>query len=147
MNTISFSNAFKSLMATLGAKTTDSNYAVPLVNKTSGAPQGFMGMSNLASVLGVRNEHVIISANSSYTINKGQNTAVLFCWANTATTSKPAIILCGRNTLDVHVASEAIRVNEEAPGTICILNNNGNILVKNTNSSANLNFAYHLFLT
>lgn len=53
MNTISFSNAFKSLIATLGAKTTDSNYAVPLVNKTSGAPQGFMDMSNLASVLGV----------------------------------------------------------------------------------------------
>ena len=52
MNTISFSNAFKSLMATLGAKTTDSNYAVPLVNKTSGAPQGFMDMSSLASVLG-----------------------------------------------------------------------------------------------
>lgn len=39
-------------MATLGAKTTDSNYAVPLVNKTSGAPQGFMDMSSLASVLG-----------------------------------------------------------------------------------------------
>ena len=53
MNTISFRDAFKSLMATLGAKTTDSNYAVPLVNKTSGAPQGFMDMSSLASVLGV----------------------------------------------------------------------------------------------
>jgi hypothetical protein len=40
-------------MATLGAKTTDRNYAVPLVNKTSGDPQGFMDMSSLASVLGV----------------------------------------------------------------------------------------------
>ena len=52
MDKILFSNSFKNLMVALGAKTSDSSYAVPLINKTSGAPQGYMEMSALASVLG-----------------------------------------------------------------------------------------------
>lgn len=52
MITDSLSNGIKELFAALGAKTSDSNYAVPLLNKTNGTPQGMMDMSSLASVLG-----------------------------------------------------------------------------------------------
>jgi len=52
MNTISFLNAMKEVFSTLGAKTSDSNYGVALLDKTSGEPKGLMGMSDLASVLG-----------------------------------------------------------------------------------------------
>lgn len=45
-------NGLKSLFSTLGAKTSDSNYGVALLDKTSGEPKGLMGMSDLASVLG-----------------------------------------------------------------------------------------------
>lgn len=45
-------NGLKSLFSTLGAKTSDSNYGVALLDKTSGEPKGLMGMSSLASVLG-----------------------------------------------------------------------------------------------
>lgn len=45
-------NGLKSLFSTLGAKTSDSNYGVALLDKTSGEPKGLMGMSALASVLG-----------------------------------------------------------------------------------------------
>ena len=48
-------DGLKSLFSTLGAKTSDSNYAVGLYDKTSGEPKGLMGMSDLQSVLGVRN--------------------------------------------------------------------------------------------
>lgn len=44
----------KDLFHTLGAKTSDSNYAVGLYDKTSGEPKGMMGMSDLSSVLGVK---------------------------------------------------------------------------------------------
>lgn len=53
MDKILFSNSFKNMLVALGAKTSDSSYAVPVINKMSGAPQGFMEMSALASVLGV----------------------------------------------------------------------------------------------
>lgn len=46
-------NGMKSLFFSLGAKTSDSNYAVGLYDKTSAEPKGLMGMSDLASVLGV----------------------------------------------------------------------------------------------
>lgn len=46
-------NGMKSLFSSLGAKTSDSNYGVALLDKTSGEPKGLMGMSDLASVLGV----------------------------------------------------------------------------------------------
>lgn len=45
-------NGMKSLFSSLGAKTSDSNYGVALLDKTSGEPKGLMGMSDLASVLG-----------------------------------------------------------------------------------------------
>ena len=45
-------NGMKSLFSSLGAKTSDSNYAVGLYDKTSAEPKGIMAMSNLASVLG-----------------------------------------------------------------------------------------------
>lgn len=53
MDTISGLNAIKSVFAALGAKTSDSNYGVALLDKTSGEPKGLMGMSDLASLLGV----------------------------------------------------------------------------------------------
>ena len=43
----------KSLFSSLGAKTSDSNYAVGLFDKTSAEPKGIMDMASLASVLGV----------------------------------------------------------------------------------------------
>lgn len=45
-------NSLKSLFSSLGAKTSDNNYAVGLFDKTNGEPKGMMGMSDLASVLG-----------------------------------------------------------------------------------------------
>ena len=45
-------NTIKNVFAALGAKTSDSNYGVALLDKTSGEPKGLMGMSDLASVLG-----------------------------------------------------------------------------------------------
>lgn len=46
-------NTIKNVFSALGAKTSDSNYGVALLDKTSGEPKGLMGMSDLASVLGV----------------------------------------------------------------------------------------------
>lgn len=42
----------KNVFAALGAKTSDSNYGVALLDKTTAEPKGLMGMSDLASVLG-----------------------------------------------------------------------------------------------
>lgn len=55
MDTITTLNAIKSVFSGLGAKTSDSSYAVPLVDSSSAEPKGFMSMANLASVLGVKN--------------------------------------------------------------------------------------------
>ena len=52
-------NGMKSLFFSLGAKTSDSNYAVGLYDKTSAEPKGLMGMSDLASVLGVKQSYDI----------------------------------------------------------------------------------------
>ena len=52
MDQITSLNMIKSVFAALGAKTTDSNYAVPVVNKTTAEPKGYMDMASLASVLG-----------------------------------------------------------------------------------------------
>lgn len=49
--TDSLLNGLKSLFSGLGAKTTDSNYAVPLVNKSNAEPAGYMEMSNLATLM------------------------------------------------------------------------------------------------
>ena len=53
--TDSLLNGVKSLFSGLGAKTTDSNYAVPLVNKNDATPTGYMTMANIAAVLGAAN--------------------------------------------------------------------------------------------
>ena len=45
-------NMIKAVFAALGAKTSDSNYAVPLLSKTTAEPKGYMDMASLASVLG-----------------------------------------------------------------------------------------------
>ena len=45
-------NGMKDLFSSLGAKTSDSNYAVGLFDKTSAEPKGIMDMASLASVLG-----------------------------------------------------------------------------------------------
>ena len=65
----SLSNGIKELFAALGAKTSDSNYAVPLLNKTNGTPLGMMDMSSLASVLGatnIRNRMAISDMNEQW---------------------------------------------------------------------------------
>ena len=79
-------NGLKSLFSTLGAKTSDSNYGVALLDKTSGEPKGLMGMSALASVLGglpkvtdvptnldtaVKQGVYILNGSCSYTHNYG----------------------------------------------------------------------------
>lgn len=46
-------NSIKEIFSSLGAKTSDSNYAVALLDKTSAEPKGMMDFANLASVLGV----------------------------------------------------------------------------------------------
>ena len=48
-------NTIKNVFAALGAKTSDDNYGVALLDKTSGEPKGLMGIGDLASVLGVVN--------------------------------------------------------------------------------------------
>ena len=53
MNKIKIINAIKGVFSALGAKTSDSNYAVALLDKTSAEPKGMMDFANLASVLGV----------------------------------------------------------------------------------------------
>ncbi len=52
MDKILSKDTIKNVFAALGAKTSDSNYGVALLDKTSGEPKGFMGISDLASVLG-----------------------------------------------------------------------------------------------
>ena len=42
----------KNVFAALGAKTSNDNYGVALLDKTTAEPKGLMGMSDLASVLG-----------------------------------------------------------------------------------------------
>lgn len=54
MNKTKIINAIKGVFSTLGAKTSDSNYAVALLDKTSAEPKGMMDFANLASVLGVQ---------------------------------------------------------------------------------------------
>ena len=51
MDKILSKDTIKNVFSALGAKTSDSNYGVALLDKTSGEPKGFMGMSDLASVL------------------------------------------------------------------------------------------------
>lgn len=45
-------NTIKNVFAALGAKTSDDNYGVALLDKTSGEPKGLMGIGELTSVLG-----------------------------------------------------------------------------------------------
>ena len=52
MADLSLVNALKTAFSALGAKTSDSNYAVGLFDETTAEPKGIMGMSDLASVLG-----------------------------------------------------------------------------------------------
>lgn len=55
-------NGMKDLFSSLGAKTSDSNYAVGLFDKTSAEPKGIMDMASLASVLGgITNEVKYVS--------------------------------------------------------------------------------------
>lgn len=50
MSTTTLSNALKSLNSQLGTnKTTDSNYAVQIMDKTSGEPKGGMGLENITA--------------------------------------------------------------------------------------------------
>ena len=71
-------NTIKNVFAALGAKTSDDNYGVALLDKTSGEPKGLMGMSDLASVLGVENNIITLQANASTQLSNFQYSLVLF---------------------------------------------------------------------
>ena len=45
-------NTIKNVFSALGAKTSDDNYGVALLDKTTAEPKGLMGMRDLASLLG-----------------------------------------------------------------------------------------------
>ena len=67
-------NTIKNVFAALGAKTSDSNYGVALLDKTTAEPKGLMGMSDLASVLGViapinAVQHIVYYSRSAYSEN------------------------------------------------------------------------------
>ena len=64
MADLSLVNALKTAFSALGAKTSDSNYAVGLFDKTTAEPKGIMGMSDLASVLGGMNYIRTITSNT-----------------------------------------------------------------------------------
>ena len=84
------SNGLKDLFAALGAKTSDSNYAVPLLNKTNGTPQGMMDMASLASVLGglLKCQSVRgfqgncndLDTGFAYYFEGGSNAPSIYCW-------------------------------------------------------------------
>ena len=70
MATITGLNMIKSVFAALGAKTSDSNYAVPLLNKTTAEPKGYMDMASLASVLG---DMILFSGANATVLNNGED--------------------------------------------------------------------------
>lgn len=51
MDKITTLNTLKNVFSALGAKTSDDNYGVALLDKTTAEPKGLMEMSDLASVL------------------------------------------------------------------------------------------------
>lgn len=65
------STGLKNLFISLGAsKTSDNNYAVPLLNATTKEPVGDMAISQLASVLGVNNvTYTWMYTNETYAAN------------------------------------------------------------------------------
>ena len=68
MDHITSLNMIKSIFAALGAKTSDINYAVPLLNKTTAEPKGYMDMASLASVLG---ERILFSGAGANVLDEG----------------------------------------------------------------------------
>ncbi len=143
---LELASGIKSIFNALGAKTSDSNYAVALLDKTTKQPAGVMDMSTLASVLGVYNQPSYIPSGSSITISKGKKTAILFCWANTAISTGPCILSFGRTALAQEVVSSLAIRTEEASGNVSVTcdSSSGDILVKNQTSIA-VNFMYNLF--
>lgn len=73
MDKILSKDTIKNVFAALGAKTSDSNYGVALLDKTSGEPKGFMGMSDLASVLGGLRSRGEYTGTSLNTLNTGES--------------------------------------------------------------------------
>ena len=91
MDTISTLNAIKGVFATLGAKTSNSNYAVPLVDKTSAEPKGFMEMANLASVLGA-DADIILNRNAEWNVSlfiQGKLRTGIYCFEAKTTDGFP----------------------------------------------------------
>lgn len=151
MDKILISNSFKNLLQSLGAKTSNSNYAVPVVTAgsgtTAGTPQGYMDMASLASVLGVIQDRVNIQSNSTLTIPKGKKAAVIMCWCNTATASAPLIAVCSRtSSIQAVIDSACIMVGQETTNFVgIVVDSDGNIVVYNKLNQI-ITFKYHLFL-
>ena len=61
----------KNVFAALGAKTSDSNYGVALLDKTTAEPKGLMGMRDLASVLGATATQIASSRNLDDILSPG----------------------------------------------------------------------------
>ena len=65
MNKILSIKTIKNVFAALGAKTSDDNYGVALLDKTTAEPKGLMGMGDLASVIGESGTFTIKTSNFS----------------------------------------------------------------------------------
>ena len=78
-------NTIKNVFSALGAKTSDSNYGVALLDKTSGEPKGMMDFANLASVLGA-NELIV---DNTYDANNMLNRGVVYRWNSSVPSNTP----------------------------------------------------------
>lgn len=141
----SFTEAIRDVLAGLLVNN-DKGTTINQIAAIASGDFGSITPANLASALGVlTNKTQPINSSSSFTIDKGDKTAVLYCWANTDTSSAPAIIMCARKSLTVHVDTTSLVVNQDISNAVCVNidSSTGNIIVKNNYSSAK-NFSYLL---
>ena len=113
-------NSLKSLFSSLGAKTSDNNYAVGLFDKTSGEPKGMMGMSDLASVLGVIKDRGTIYSDYQETV-----------------TDDGLYVVTGSNASDVLTDDGILLVSNSGAYRVKIGITYAKIAVKATNNSWN----------
>ena len=117
-------NTIKNVFAALGAKTSDNNYGVALLDKTTAEPQGLMGMSDLASVLGASwlvpfnvlgyTDEQMVKVASNY-----DEAFLGFSWGSSTATNRPSKIDSGGVllTLPGPVGSSSLRIQFVFDGT------------------------------
>ena len=111
MATITGLNMIKSVFAALGAKTSDSNYAVPLLNKTTAEPKGYMDMASLASVLGdisLGRESITVPANSSVPFPSDLANKVFLAYNPKTSTALSVFFKPGGGNQIVRVAGQSV---------------------------------------